>query len=266
MRVSQHGEIWAAVAPSTYDGSKSKDEKGWKAYFKRVGMAQSVRVEDNFGTQQLQFVGRPISQPIVGYTQSTVSLEVCTIKGDDFRNLGAMNPLWAHLPIYEKERLISMPSEVESEFGVYGDKMMPYTFILAVRNKISGSYSETHTVKDAGIGGMYAPSLDGTNRRSSLTGLYACVLGNASVAYSAQNAMIIDSATAQATMLSGSWLNKEIKRTLRGEFSHDANEQNNGVRDILSLFYGYAINGTGGEEDFESQPIVTPDKKTLKKK
>lgn len=195
-----------------------------------VGMAQNIRISDSFGTRPISVLGTPFPIITPGYITSNISIEKATVDGNSFRNLGAFNPLWAHVGgVYSAP--ISITDEGSSEVpaaGVAGTggEILPFMFILAIKDKVSNSY-------DVGIEPFAGAPEGSTAKSPNVFGTYACVLSDANVSLSSQNHVIMDSVTAVARPLTGSWLSDAIRTALHGQGK-------NGMDDhVNSTMYGY---------------------------
>lgn len=232
MRVSHFAKIQVIVPPSNYHDEIS----GARGILKTVGMAQNISTDDNFGTRAENTIGTPLPVMAPGYQVTNIRMEKATIDGADFRNLGAFNPLWAHVgSTYRNEGLIDVRQAMNlvdaSATGDSGnDVMFPFMFVLAVKNRVSNSFKDSNITVDN------QPASPGDNdARSSSFGIYACVLQNASIGMSSGNAVIMDSVNAVARPISGSWFNEQI----RDAFARNG-DATNGMRDIVnSIVYGY---------------------------
>lgn len=233
MRVSQFAQIQVIVPPSGYDVSSSN----LRGILKTVGMAQNISVDDNFGTRAENTIGTPLPVLAPGYQVSNVRLEKATIDGSDFRNLGAFNPLWAHVgSTYRDAGVINIQQAMNLvDAGASADAgnqaMFPFMFVLAVKNRVSNSFNKSNITNDN------RPVTDDTaaNARSSSFGVYACVLQSASIGMSSGNAIIMDSVSAVARPITGSWFNDAI----RSAFAQNG-DATNGLRDVVnSVLYGY---------------------------
>lgn len=221
MRASHFAQIRVLVPPEDYTAGKASE-----ARLKLVGMAQNINVDDNFGSRGENTIGTPLPVLAPGYQQTTIRLEKATIDGADFRNLGAFNPLWAHVgDTYRSE--ISLNSHVAEWELTNNDAMYPFMFVLGVRNQLSRSFSKTNITYDNKPAGK-----TGDDARTSPLGIYVCVLQSASISLSSNQAVIMDSVNAIARPVSGTWLNKHLK---------DAFEDSKaGMRDVIyNTMWGY---------------------------
>lgn len=232
MRVSHFAQIQVIVPPATYTPSGATRSTG---SLKTVGMAQNISVDDNFGTRAENTIGTPLPVLAPGYQVTNIRIEKATIDGSDFRNLGAFNPLWAHVGSTYTSNINIQPAMGVIDAGSAGDagndSMFPFMFVLAVKNRVSNSYTRSNITVDnepGAVGG--AP-----NSRSNSFGIYACVLQNASISMSSGQAVIMDSVNAVARPISGTWFNE----TVRAAFANNG-DATNGMRDIVnSVMYGY---------------------------
>lgn len=226
MRVSHFAKLEVIVPPDDYNPGTSST-----AALKTVGMAQSVNIDDNFGSRAENTIGSALPVLAPGYQQTTVRIEKATIDGGDFRNLGAFNPLWAHVgATYQSPVSLAGQTDI---VGAAEDGMYPFMFILRVRNKISGSAKFTN-VEQEGV----APDLVATNNTANPFGIYACVLQSATISATSQQAVIMDNMTAVARPVAGTWLNEKIKTA----FSQPAGAEDytNGMGNLIyDVLYGY---------------------------
>lgn len=221
MKVS-HFAVIQAVVPSDSDPGK--------AALKNIGMAQSIGIDDNFGTRAENVIGNPLPVLAPGYQQTNVNIEKATIDGADFRNLGGFNPLWAHVGGTYDDANVTKLGGLNSDLDTSDTEMYQFMFILTIKNRVSNSAHRSNITFD----NKPAPST-GTGARSSSFGIYACVVQSASISMSSQQAVIMDRVSAVARPVSGTWLNKKIRRAF--ETTGDAK---NGLRDIShSIMMGY---------------------------
>ena len=233
MRTSHFATLQIIVPPSDY----TENTTGSQARLKTVGMAQNLRVEDTFGTRAQNVVGTPLPVLAPGYQLTNISIEKATIDGADFRNLGAFNPLWAHVgTTYQDENLVGLGTATglmdENSLLASGgnDGMYPFMFVLAVKNRVSNSYTQSNINTD-----NQSAAVSGGTPRSNSFGIYACVLQSASISMSSQQAIIMDSAQVVARPLVGTWFTEAI----RDAFSRNG-DATNGMRDIVnSVLFGY---------------------------
>ena len=149
MRVSHFATLQVIVPPSDYEvlaGNK-------RARLKTVGMAQNLRIDDNFGTRAENVIGTPLPVLAPGYQVTNISIDKATIDGADFRNLGAFNPLWAHVGrTYLDSNLVNITGATgamnEAALAESGGNqgMYPFMFILAGKNRVSNSYSQSNNI------------------------------------------------------------------------------------------------------------------------
>jgi hypothetical protein len=230
MRVSHFASVQVIVPPSEYSPTGTA---GKSAQLKVVGMAQNLSVNDNFGTRAESVIGTPLPVLAPGYQTTEVRIEKATIDGADFRNLGAFNPLWAHIgKTYQDVSLVSVTgalSIVDAAASADNGSMYPFMFILAVKNRVANSYTQSNISTDN------KPVGPNSTARSNSFGLYACVLQSANISMSSQQAIIMDTVSAVARPISGTWLNQKI----RSAFSQNGDAKN-GMRDIVhSVLFGY---------------------------
>jgi len=229
MRVSHFATIQVLVPPEDYSPAAATASS---VRLKTVGMAQNINVDDNFGSRAENTIGTPLPVLVSGFQQTTIRLEKATIDGADFRNLGAFNPLWAHVgKTYESPVSLTnaSPAVIDARTG---KQMFPFMFILATRNRVSDSYNKSNITFDN------QPAKPGdVKARSSSIGMYVCVLQSASISMSSNQAVIMDSVNAVARPISGSWLSEAMKDALR-----DNNGDNKvGMSEVLyDVMWGYS--------------------------
>jgi len=232
MRVSHFATLKVIVPPTEYVPGVSSD-----ASLKTVGMAQNLRIDDNFGTRAENVVGTPLPVLAPGYQLTNISIDKATIDGSDFRNLGAFNPLWAHVgQTYVDSSLVDLSAatgamdEPSLSENAGNDGMYPFMFVLAVKNRVSNSY--THS--NINTTNQSVQEHGGTARSNSF-GIYACVLQSASISMSSQQAIIMDSAQVVARPLTGTWFTNNV----RAAFANNG-DATNGMRDIVnSVLFGW---------------------------
>lgn len=231
MRLSHFAKLEVIVPPTEYDGTSSLD-----AELKTVGMAQNINIDDNFGSRAENTIGSPLPVLAPGYQQTTVTVEKATIDGADFRNLGAFNPLWAHIG----ETYNSTLDVSNANFGLTGaasQGMYPFMFVLRTRNKVSDSISQSNINEDNTSGALTAQTPARGDRASSF-GVYACVLQSASISATSQQAVIMDRITAIARPIDGTWLNDKIRAAFRS--AEGAEDVRNGMSTLIyDVLYGY---------------------------
>ncbi len=230
MRTSHFASIQVLVPPDDYSADGAVN-----AVLKTVGMAQNLSIDDNFGTRAENTIGTPLPVMAPGYQVTNIRMEKATIDGSDFRNLGAFNPLWGHVgATYEDANLVGVGPggqrvTIPPEAG--NDKMFPFMFVLAVRNRVSQSYTKTNIGQNNEA--LVEPNPAGG--RSNPFGVYVAVLESASISLTSQQAVIMDSISAVARPLSGTWFNEAIRKA----YSENG-DATNGMLDIVnSILYGY---------------------------
>lgn len=231
MRTSNLATLHAIVAPSDYNYSGGGNTTGM---FVNVGMAQSISIEDNFGTKAETVIGSPLPVFHPGFMQTTISIEKATVDGYGFRDLGGFNPLSAHVgTTYRNENLVNIQEALGANAGDIApndQQMYPFMFILAVRDKVSQSYRDSAFPK-LGSGGN-GQTHGGTTPGQNTIGSYVCVLQSARISLQSSNAVVMDSVTALARPLTGTWFSD----TLREAFS----DKTNGMDDVVnSVLFGY---------------------------
>lgn len=235
MRVSHFAKLEVIVPPEGYEaGEKSQ------AVLKTVGMAQNISIDDNFGSRAENTIGTPLPVLAPGYQQTTMRIEKATVDGADFRNLGAFNPLWAHVgKTYGADpRTGSIginPQYAISEATSHG--MYPFMFVLRVRNKISDSVAVSNINQDntsgSNSGGLPAPG-----DRANSFGIYACVLQSASISATSNQAIIMDSINAIARPIDGTWLNEKVRDAF-SDVSGLEDVKNGMATLVYDVLYGY---------------------------
>jgi hypothetical protein len=236
MRVSHFAKLEVIVPPSDYSPGGSSE-----ATLRTVGMAQNIRVEDNFGSRAENTIGTPLPVLAPGYQQTTVNIEKATIDGADFRNLGAFNPLWAHIGATYNNPRVSIPF---SQSEALSDGIYPFMFVVRVRNKVSGAVGSNNASLNSNIQEDNTPipqSVTGAsaNARRNSFGVYACVLQSASISVTSQQAVIMDSVSAIARPIEGTWLNDQIRNAFSNNASGSEDVQNGMRQLIYNVVYGY---------------------------
>lgn len=230
MRLSHFAKLEVIVPPSDYNSSTGA---GTSPILRTVGMAQNINIDDNFGSRAENTIGTPLPVLAPGYQQTTITIEKATIDGADFRNLGAFNPLWAHVGnTYVSKLEGGALQNADSEIiDASANGMYPFMFVLKTRNKVSNSTIDSNIAEDN--------TPDGAAKRSNSFGVYACVLQSASISATSQQAVIMDRITAIARPVSGTWLNQKI----RDAFNNNGEDQEsfrNGMETVIyDLLYGY---------------------------
>jgi hypothetical protein len=246
MRTANLATIHAITPPSDYDYKGGGNIKG---LFVNVGMAQSIRIEDNFGTKSETVIGSPLPVFHPGFLQTTISIEKATVDGYGFRDLGGFNPLAAHIgTTYRNENLVNISSALGTKSGEIAptdQKMYPFMFILAIRDKVSDSYRDSN-MPQLGNNGKENRSIGNPNtakgRTANTIGSYVCVLQSASISLQSSNATVVDSMTALARPLTGTWFNDSIREA----FSN----QKGGMDDVVnSVLFGYRSEGRLAKDD-----------------
>lgn len=233
MRVSHFATIQVIVPPDDYEPLAGEKV----ARLKTVGMAQHLRIDDNFGTRVENVIGTPLPVLAPGYQVTNINIDKATIDGADFRNLGAFNPLWAHVGrVYLDQNLVDTTSAIGGmrETALLEDggnqAMFPFMFILSVKNRVANSHSSSNINTE----GQPVAVFGGTPRSNSF-GIYACVLQSASITMSSQQAVIMDSVQAVARPITGTW----FTRAVREAYARNGDSLN-GMRDIVnSILFGY---------------------------
>lgn len=228
MRTSQFATIQVIVAPEEHTIGTSSN-----GLLKTVGFAQSISIDDNFGSRAQSTIGTPLPVLAPGFQLTNVRLQKATIDGSDFRNLGSMNPLAAHVgKTYVNEGLIDIGqamSLVDSGSVADNPEMFSFMFVLAIRNRVSNSYTKTNITHDN------RPANGTSGARTSPFGIYACVLQSATISAQSQQAVIMEDVSAIARPISGTWLNDKIKQAFSSQ-----GDARNGMRDVMySVLYGY---------------------------
>ena len=179
MRVSHFATIHVITAPSDYDNNKN-------AELRAVGMARNINATDNLGSRAENTIGTPLPVLLPGYMSSNITIEKATIDGSDFRSLGAFNPLWAHVgQTYQSNNLVNLGS-VGTSLNIDDTQMFPFMFVLAVKNRVSNSYADSNISEDN------QPAILGGQPKPNPFGIYVCVLSQASISMSSQQAVIMD--------------------------------------------------------------------------
>lgn len=234
MRVAHFAEIQVIVPPSSYTPGTGVTQ----SQLRKVGMAQNISIDDNFGSRAENTIGTPLPVLAPGYMVTNIRMEKATIDGSDFRSLGAFNPLYGHVgATYRANSQVALSqslSVVDADLaGDQGNQeMFPFMFVLAVKNRVAGSYTRSNITVD----NQPAPVGDHSRSRPNSFGMYVCVLQSASIGMSSNQAVIMDSVNAIARPISGTWLNNAIKDA----FANNGSDPLNGMRDLVyTIAYGY---------------------------
>lgn len=234
MRVSHFAKLEVIVPPSNYTETLSDPQ----SILRTVGMAQNINIDDQFGSRAENTIGSPLPVLAPGYQQTTVRIEKATIDGADFRNLGAFNPLWAHVGrTYSNPISLGSISAVSEVSEAVSSGFYPFMFILRVRNKISDSAINSNIDSD-NTPGANDGSLSLGNRASPF-GIYACVLQSASISATSNQAVIMDSVTSIARPVSGTWLNTTIRNAYANNGEDEESKSNGMSQVIYDVMYGY---------------------------
>lgn len=236
MRTANLATIHAIVPPSDYDYAGGGGSLS--GLFVNVGMAQSIRIEDNFGTKSETVIGSPLPVFHPGFLQTTISIEKATVDGYGFRDLGGFNPLAAHVgTTYKNENLVDIKSALgtkSADISPVDQKMYPFMFILAVRDKVSDSYKESNfpQLGQKGTLSMGDKQVTGAKKTANTIGSYVCVLQSANISMQSSNAVVVDSMTALARPLTGTWFNEAMVKAFK--------DQKNGMDNVVnSVLFGY---------------------------
>lgn len=229
MRVSHFATIQVLVPQDEYAPGTVSSRK---AQLKTVGMAQNINVDDNFGSRAENTIGTPLPVLAPGFQQTTIRLEKATIDGADFRNLGAFNPLWAHVG-----QSYHSPIELggaQSLLGLGGNSTMyPFMFILATRNRVADKYDKSNVTYD----NQPVDSSNEAKARTSSFGMYVCVLQSASISMSSNQAVIMDTVNAIARPINGTWLSDRVKKAYA---STREGGGKSGMKDLIyDIMWGY---------------------------
>jgi len=228
MRTSHFASIQVLVPPEDYVPVDGTETVEYDSVLKTVGMAQSINIDDNFGTRSENMIGTPLPVIAPGYQVTNVRMEKATIDGSDFRNLGAFNPLWAHVgSTYQESNYVNV---TETDINAENPDMYPFMFVLTVKNRVSDSYSDSNIATN-----NQAVERTDAEARSNPFGTYVCVLESASISMTSQQVVVMDSISAVARPLTGNWFNSAI----RDAYSENG-DATNGMRDIVnSIMFGY---------------------------
>jgi len=232
-RTAQLARLQLVVPDIGYSISKGKAVNN-KVKLLTVGLAQSVRIEDNFGTKAENVIGTPLPVFHPGFQQTTISIEKATVDGYSFQNFGAFNPLWASVgSVYNRDNLLSLKDIPEiAQIAPNDDAIFPFMFILAVKDIVSDSYTKSNFPQ---IGEDYNPNdKDMTKKATNSVGSYVCVLNTASISLSSSNAVIMDNISAYARPLAGSWFSEALASAFKEENGTNGMNQN-----INAALYGY---------------------------
>jgi hypothetical protein len=229
MRLSHFAKLEVIVPASSYTGTTGTVG----AEIKTVGMAQNINTDDNFGSRAENTIGTPLPVLAPGYQQTTITIEKATIDGADFRNLGAFNPLWAHIgKVYTNPIVGGALADVAEIKDATNSGMFPFMFIIRTRNKVSNS-STTSNITDTNL-----PTSGGGTGRANSFGIYACVLQSASISATSQQAVIMDRISAIARPINGTWLNDSVRKAFADNSTTD--DKKNGMSQLVyDVMYGY---------------------------
>lgn len=218
IRTSAFATLGVIAPPTTYTGLAAEVKTD---PMKIVGMAQDLRIQDSFGTRSENVIGTPFPVIAPGYQQTTISITKATVDGHSFRNLGAFNPLWSHVGSVYRNPLTADFSGTDIQNEAEKQEIYPFMFIIAVQDKISKSFN-------------YG---DKEKKSPNTIGTYVCVLSEASISLSSQNAIIMDQLTAQARPITGTWLTDNIRKAFAAPENGGGK---NGMRDLAySVMFGY---------------------------
>jgi len=230
MRLSHFAKLEVIVPKSSYTPTANT-----QAEIKTVGMAQNINIDDNFGSRAENTIGTPLPVLAPGYQQTTVTIEKATIDGADFRNLGAFNPLWAHIGQVYTNPITGGGLSQADIVDAATKGMLPFMFIIRTRNKISNS-STISNINENNTASQVA-----TVGRANSFGIYACVLQSASISATSQQAVIMDRIVAIARPINGTWLNKTVRDAFRTNTDNNSPEDaKNGMAQLVyDVMYGY---------------------------
>lgn len=235
MRVSHFAKIEVIAPPADYDPLSGEDHD---SILRTVGMAQNISIDDNFGSRAENTIGTPLPVLAPGYQQTTINIEKATVDGADFRNLGAFNPLWAHVGATYRDDRVNV-GIAGSSADAFTDGMYPFMFVARVRNKVSDSTTESNIQRDnlpTPLGDTETGQ-ESTARKNSF-GVYACVLTSASISATSSQAVIMDRVNAIARPVDGTWLSNEIKTAFSQ--NQGAEDLKNGMNQVIyNVVYGY---------------------------
>lgn len=232
MRLSHFAKLEVIVPTTDYKIDGTGD--GNKAELRTVGMAQNINIDDNFGSRAENTIGTPLPVLAPGYQQTTVTIEKATIDGADFRNLGAFNPLWAHIgKVYTNPIVGGALTSVSEISDATSSGMYPFMFIVRTRNKVSDSATNSNITDNN------KPADNDNLGRPNSFGLYACVLQSASISATSQQAVIMDRVTAIARPINGTWLNQRVRDAFRDNSTTVEDAKNGMANLIYDVMYGY---------------------------
>lgn len=229
MRTSQFAKIQLITKPENY----LPDVSGQKAILTTVGMAQNLRISDNFGTRAENVLGSPLPIIAPGFLTTNISMDKATIDGASLRDM--INPLYAHLGTTYKDRNLISLSDVsgatatpELDTVTGNEGMYPFVFVLAVQNRVSESYSKSH------VNTQREPvATRGGDARVNPIGMYACVLASADISLSSNTAIVLESVQVVARPITGTWFPQAVSEAF-------ATQGDNGMRDLSnSILFGY---------------------------
>lgn len=176
----------------------SEDDENFKVRVEKVGLATNLRINESLGSRTRTVIGTPVPILVPGFYDGSITMERATVLLQSFKSGPNLNPLLAYAKeMYPQKKLkkfrlpnnsdINMPSDFFSSTteyyyisGVqfeYNETDIPgFLFVLALKDKI----------------------LDAVSRNA---GLYLAMLRDFSVAYSSENAIVLENITAIARPL-----------------------------------------------------------------
>lgn len=163
----------------------------------KVGIAQNLRINSSFGSNNVNVIGTPLPILVPGYFQAEISMDKATIDDKAFSSLANINPLTAYLPnSYDFENgslnfdddsaghapLTDLTTDIsfQSSPAEWRNKIPRFVFALAIFDKIQDAYNKP-------------------------TGVYIAMLRTAGQTLSANDAVIIQGITAVAKPVVGGW-------------------------------------------------------------
>ena len=161
----------------------------------RLGLAQNISINNNFGTTSVNVIGSPFNIPVPGYFRAELSIAKATLDYKAFTTIGNMNPLTAYLPnsydfehsldwssdntVHPLSDLTNAPAFTNSP-AEWNGKVPRFLFGLAVYDRIQDAYSRP-------------------------TGIYVGMVVNIGQTLNANDAVIVQQMTAVARPVVGGW-------------------------------------------------------------
>lgn len=159
----------------------------------KIGIAQNLRINNAFGSNNINVIGTPIPVLVPGYFQADISMDKATVDDKAFSTIANINPLTAYLPnSYDFENnsmdwtndpdLAQAATDVSFNTNVaeWNRKTPRFVFAIAVYDKIQQAWSRP-------------------------TGIYIAMLRTVGQTLNANDAVILQGITAVAKPVVGGW-------------------------------------------------------------